>query len=148
MDPMTKVSVRGFAIFQLKLVIDGLKDGTVFTLSFVAFGVDLVFRRHGRRRFFYRVMKVSERFDLWLNLHGATEEADIHADGLFGESEAGTDTLLGQIEQLVRGSDEPATGKTQSSMLPHRGSSSTGSIGAGVLHVKRCCVPHRMLLHF
>jgi len=126
MDPMTKVSVRDFAIFQLELLIDGLKDGSVFTLSFVAFGVDLVFRRHGRRRFFYRVMKVGERFDLWLNLHGATEEADSHADGLFGASEAGTDTLLGQIEQLVQGRDEPATEKTRASMLPHRGSS--GSI--------------------
>jgi hypothetical protein len=28
-------------------------------------------------------------------------------DGLFGASEAGTDNLLGQIEQLVRGGDEP-----------------------------------------
>ena len=69
MDPMTKVSVRDFAIFQLKLLIDGLKDGAVFTVSLVAFVVDLVFRRHGRRRFFYKVMRVSERFDLWLNLH-------------------------------------------------------------------------------
>ena len=33
MDPMTKVSIRDFAIFQLKLVIDGLKDGAVFTVS-------------------------------------------------------------------------------------------------------------------
>ena len=69
MDPMTKVSVRDFAIFQLKLLIDGLKDGAVFTVLLVAFVVDLVFRRHGRRRFFYKVMRVSERFDLWLNLH-------------------------------------------------------------------------------
>ena len=38
MDPMTKVSVRDFAIFQVKLLIDGLKDGAVFA-------VDLVFRR-------------------------------------------------------------------------------------------------------
>ena len=52
MDPMTKISMRDFAVFQLKLLIDGLKDGAVFTLSFVAFGVDLLFRRHGRRRFF------------------------------------------------------------------------------------------------
>ena len=60
MDPMTKVSIRDFAIFQLKLVIDGLKDGAVFTVSLVAFRVDLVCRRHGRRRFFYKVMRVSE----------------------------------------------------------------------------------------
>ena len=107
MDPMTKVSVRDFAIFQLKLLIDGLKDGAVFTMSFIAFGLDLVFRRHGRRRFFYKIMKISERFDLWINLHGATESADVHEDGLFGASEAGSDTLLGQIEQMVRGGDEP-----------------------------------------
>ncbi len=107
MDPMTKVSVRDFAIFQLKLLIDGFKDGAVFAMSFVAFGVDLVFRRHGRRRWFYRMMRVSEKFDLWLNLHGATQEAESDADGLFGQSEAGSDTMLGQIEQIVRGGDEP-----------------------------------------
>ena len=54
MDSMTKVSIRDFAIFQMKLLIDGLKDAAVFTMSFVAFGVDLVFRRHGRNRLFYR----------------------------------------------------------------------------------------------
>ena len=111
MDPMTKVSVRDFAIFQLKLLIDGVKDGAVFATSFVAFGVDLVL---GRRRWFYRMMRVSEKFDLWLNLHGATGAAESDADGLFGQSEAGSDTMLGQIEQIVRGGDEPPprTGKT------------------------------------
>jgi hypothetical protein len=107
MDPMAKVSVRDFTIFQLKLLIDGLKDGAVFTVSFVAFAVDLVFRRHGRRRFFYKVMRVSERLDLWLNLHGAAEETEGDAEGLFGQSEAGSDTMLGQLEQIVRGADAP-----------------------------------------
>ncbi len=50
MDPMTKVSIRDFAIFQTKLLLDGLKDGAVFATSFVAFGLDLVFRRHGTSR--------------------------------------------------------------------------------------------------
>ncbi len=125
MDPMTKVSIRDFAIFQLKLLIDGLKDGTVFTLSLVAFGIDLVFRRHGRRRFFYKVMRVSEKFDLWLNLHGAAEGADENPDGLFGTSTAGTDTLLGQIELMVRGGDEPPAGKNRTAVRVHNGSSST-----------------------
>ncbi len=107
MDPRTKVSIRDFAIFQLKLVIDGAKDGTVFTVSFVAFAIDLVFKRHGQRRFFYKVMRVSEKFDLWLNLHGAAERAEANEDGLFGESLAGSDTLLGKLEELARGGDEP-----------------------------------------
>ena len=113
MDPQTKVSMRDFAIFQLKLLIDGLKDGAVFAMSFVAFGIDLLFRRHGRRRFFYKMMRVSEKFDLWLNLHGATEGADENPDGLFGTSAAGSNTLLGQVEQIVRGGDErPPKGET------------------------------------
>ena len=118
MDSMMRVSIRDFAIFQLKLLIDGVKDGAVFTMSFVAFGVDLVFRRHGRRRLFYNVMRISEKFDLWLNLHGAAEEAPDDADGLFGSSEAGSDTLLGQIEQLVRGGDGPPQGVEE--MAPFR----------------------------
>ena len=126
MDPMTRVSVRDFAIFQLKLLIDGAKDGAVFAMSFAAFGIDLVFRRHGRRRIFYKVMRVSERFDLWLNLHGATEGAEEDVDGLFGGSEAGSDTLLGQIEQMVRGGDEPPAGKNRTALRPPSGSSRAG----------------------
>ncbi len=132
MDPRTKVSIRDFAIFQLKLLIDGLKDGVVLVTSFVAFGIDLVFSRHGRRRFFYKMMRVSERLDLWLNLHGATEKADENADGLFGTSNAGSDTLLGQGEQIVRGGDEPSPrkGRTATRSYPRArsGSSSTGLI--------------------
>ena len=107
MDPNLKVSCRDFAIFQLKLLIDGMKDGMVFTVSFVAFAADLIFKRHGQRRFFYRVLRLSERFDLWLNLHGAAERAETDPDGLFGVSEAGSDTLLGALEQITRGGDEP-----------------------------------------
>ena len=33
--------------------------------------------------------------------------AESDLDGLFGQSEAGSDTLLGQIEQMVRGGDGP-----------------------------------------
>ena len=119
MDPNLKVSCRDFAIFQLKLLIDGMKDGMVFTVSFVAFAADLVFKRHGQRRFFYRVLRLSERFDLWLNLHGAAERAETDPDGLFGVSEAGSDTLLGALEQITRGGDEPR-GSVEPSPPPPR----------------------------
>ena len=35
-------------------------------------------------------------------------------DGLFGASTAGDDSLVGQIEQLVRGGDEPRRLRTES----------------------------------
>lgn len=104
-----KVTLRDFVIFQVKLALDGLKDLVVIQLSVLAIIVDFIAGRGPRPRYFYSVMRVSERFDAWLNLHGAVEGLDAagNEDGLFGASEAGADTLLGRIEEMVRGGDEP-----------------------------------------
>jgi hypothetical protein len=104
-----RVTLRDFMIFQLKLSLDGFKDMVVFGLSIGAIVLDFIAGRGRRPRLFYSVVRLSERFDAWLNLHAAVQqlyetESD---DGLFGGSEAGSDTLIGQIEQLVRGGDEP-----------------------------------------
>lgn len=99
--------LRDFLIFQLKLLIDGAKDVVVFQVSILAVLFDLI---RGRRRnpgLFYRVLAASERFDLWLNLHGAAEAAGKGDDGLFGASAAGSPTLVGKLEELWRGGDEP-----------------------------------------
>lgn len=103
------VTLRDFGIFQLKLALDGFKDLVVFQVSIVAVILDFIAGRGQRPRLFYSVMKGSERFDAWLNLHGAVRrlEEEGSPDGLFGVSEAGADTLLGQIEKLARGGDEP-----------------------------------------
>lgn len=103
------VLIRDFIIFMVKLVLDALKDVFLFKASIVAIVLDLFFGGK-RRRIFYAVMRLGERFDLWLNLHGALSSPDEGSDdGLFGASKAGSDTLLGQLEQAVRGGDEPRT---------------------------------------
>ncbi len=101
------VTIRDFLIFQTKLLLDGLKDVAVFNLSVIAFVLDLVSGRGRRPRYFYAVLRLSERFDLWLNLHGPAEGLDETDDGLFGASAAGSPTLVGQLEQWIRGGDEP-----------------------------------------
>jgi len=103
------VTLRDFLIFQLKLVLDGAKDTVVFFVSIAAIVLDFISGRGRRPRLFYSVMRMSEKFDLWLNLHGMVEriERGETDDGLFGVSEAGADSLLGKIEELVRGGDEP-----------------------------------------
>ncbi|HUP53192.1 MAG TPA: hypothetical protein VM198_11995 [Longimicrobiales bacterium] len=105
-----KVTMRDFAIFQLKLALDGLKDFVIFNVSIVAIVLDFISGRGQRPRLFYSVVRGSERFDKWLNLHGVMERLDEGdtSDGFFGASEAGADTLIGQIEKLVRGGDEPS----------------------------------------
>jgi hypothetical protein len=104
-----QVTLRDFMIFQLKLALDGLKDVLVFQVSIVAMIVDFFSGRGEKPRWFYSVVRASERFDRWLDLHGAMQrlEAGESADGFFGASEAGSDSLLGELEQMVRGGDEP-----------------------------------------
>ena len=103
------VTFRDFAIFQLKLALDGLKDILVFNVSIGAMLIDLISGRGKRPRLFYSVLRGSERFDAWLNLHGVVErmDADGGEDGLFGASEAGSDSLVGRLEEMFRGGDEP-----------------------------------------
>ena len=104
------VVVRDFAIFQVKLLLDGFKDVALSALSLGALVIDLLSGGGSRPRVFYSVLAISERFDLWLNLSGAVsrlEEEELDEDGLFGASEAGSDTLLGKMEELVRGGDLP-----------------------------------------
>jgi len=100
------VLIRDFLIFQLKLWLDGFKDLVMIQLSLVALVVDLFFGGR-RKRLFYKVIELGERIDLWLNLHGVLSRGDETGDGLFGASRAGTKTMLGQLEQAVRGGDEP-----------------------------------------
>lgn len=99
------VLFRDFAIFHIKLLLDGLKGVALFQAGIVAFCLDMIFMLFAgsrRSRFFYTVLNWGERADLWLNLYGASKRAADNPDGLFGESRAGDDTLLGEIEDLVR----------------------------------------------
>jgi len=103
------VTLRDFAIFQAKLFLDGLKDLLAIWLSVGAIVLDFVSGRGKRPRLFYSVVRASERFDKWINLHSVLQTMDATGsdDGLFGASTAGDNTLVGTIEQLVRGGDEP-----------------------------------------
>ena len=100
------VLIRDFFIFQFKLVLDGFKDVLFFQASIAAVVFDLLFTNR-KNRLFYRVMRAGERVELWLNLHGAVSRMDEAGDGLFGASRAGSNTMLGRLEQVVRGGDEP-----------------------------------------
>lgn len=102
-----ETEIRDFLIFQLKLLLDGAKDVALFNLSVLALVADLVFRNRDGRPWFYGVLELSERFDLWLNLHAPARDVETTDDGLFGVSAAGSPTFLGRLEDLIRGGDEP-----------------------------------------
>jgi hypothetical protein len=101
------VILRDLTIFQIKLAMDGLKDLVFMPISIVAAALDCIFPGAQPGRRFYFVLRVGERFDRWLSLFGAAEKANALEDGLFGASRAGSASLLGRLEEIVIGHDEP-----------------------------------------
>lgn len=107
--PMTvmsrSVTLRDFGIFQAKLFLDGMKDLVAFNLSIVAIVLDFISGRGKRPRLFYSVVRASERFDRWLNLHSVVTRMDerLSDEGLFGGADEDDDTIVGEIERLIKG---------------------------------------------
>jgi hypothetical protein len=98
-----QVTFRDFAIFQLKLALDGTKDFVAFWLSIVAITLDFVQGRGKKPRLFYSVVRGSERFDKWLNLHSVVQSM---GDGDDEDEMGGTeDALKKEIDRLVRRHD-------------------------------------------
>ena len=99
------VTLRDFVIFQVKLFLDGLKDLVAFNLSIVAIILDYISGRGKRPRLFYSVVRASERFDRWLNLHSVVSRMDElgSEEGLFGGADDDDDSIVGEIERLIKG---------------------------------------------
>lgn len=106
MDASRKVLLRDLIIFQLKLLLDGLKDVVLSPLAIGAVALDILAPGDRTGRSFYAVMRLGERFDSWLNLFGAADRASADRGGLFAESRAGSDSLLGHLEKIALGREE------------------------------------------
>ena len=108
------VLLRDLAIFQVKLVLDGLKDIVLMPVTIAAAAVDIISPgvRPGHR--FYAVMSLGERFDRWLNLFSASDRADASKDGLFGTGRAGRagrNSMLGGLEDILARHADPDSGR-------------------------------------
>lgn len=104
--PSPGVTLRDFVVFQLKLVLDGLKNILLLNLSVIAIVFDVITGRAAHPRLFYGVVRLSRRFRGWLRLHrlrGARiddEHGTILEDLIDGAPDA--DRLADEFERLVR----------------------------------------------
>lgn len=99
----TEVLIRDLLIFQLKLFMDGVKDIVLSPLAILAVLWDLVPSRGGYRgRTFYQVLKIGERYDLWLNLYTPAREARVQGEGLLEAGVHSADSLVGKLEEMAR----------------------------------------------
>jgi hypothetical protein len=101
LDHPRRVLLRDLIVFELKLLLDQVKGLVISQAALVAFIIDFIRPRGQSFSFFYKVLALGERLDQWLSLYGPSRHAAEDPEGLFGESKAGSPTLLGQLEGIV-----------------------------------------------
>lgn len=99
--------IRDFVVFQLKLALDGLKDLLAIHLAVVAVIVDLLRKKEDVPPLFYRVVRMSERFERWLNLHRVKGQAKLPSrDGTSEDTPLGpvpdADSVIEELEILTQ----------------------------------------------
>ncbi len=104
------VALRDFLVFQVKLALDGVKDFVAINLSVVAIVVDLIAGRGRRPRRFYAIVRMSRRFDRWLNLHGMKAVSEAESSEMDTPFETDADALIDQFEELVKESGAQVLG--------------------------------------
>jgi hypothetical protein len=87
---------RDVIVFQLKLLVDGLRDLLLSPISVFAALVDLLVPGDDGGKRFYAVVRFGRRTEQWINLFGA---GDRHVPGV---SPKGVDVLLEELERLMR----------------------------------------------
>ncbi len=94
--------IRDLLEFQFKLVVDGLKDLTLAQVALGAALLDVIRRDGSPGRRFYGIIRLSERFDQWLDLHAAGERAPEDTPDLIPSSCRSVDDVLDGLENSAR----------------------------------------------
>jgi hypothetical protein len=100
--PDWSVLIRDIAVFQFKLLVDGLRDLVLVPASLVAGVISLFKTRNGEPGSeFYRVVGVGKQSERWINLFGALENApaDVANKDHFGDRDI--DEIVSKVEAFV-----------------------------------------------
>lgn len=93
--------------FQVKLIVDAVRDVLLVPVAFTAAGIDAMLMRWRQPSLFYRVLQIGERserlIDLWSVLYQRV-----------GPPPERVDAMLDQVEAAVR---DPAYGKHRAKVL-------------------------------
>lgn len=99
--------IRDLAMFQLKLVLDALRDLVLSPVALGAAVLDLILAGRQPPRWFKSVLRMGERSEHWIDLWSAARDADAPA-------RANVDALLGHVEQVV---SDPKQGARKARIL-------------------------------
>ncbi len=94
--------MRDIAVFQVKLVVDGLRDFLLVPASLVVGIVSLFGGDDGKPApHFCRLLSMGKRSERFINLFGALKNSPEAADGDGQENDASIDDLVTRIEDFV-----------------------------------------------
>ena len=94
--------LRDVGVFQVKLVVDGLRDLILVPISLIAGIVSLVKSEDGRPGpQFYHLLGLGRQTELWINLFGAVENSPEKLDQPTPFGEGDIDDLVGKLETFV-----------------------------------------------
>ncbi len=106
--------IRDVAVFQFKLVVDGLRDLVLVPVSFVAGIISLLSGRNGvPGSHFYQLLGVGKQSEQWIDLFGALRNAPPDLAEHIHFPDANMDDILGQIEIFVRDEEKRGGVTTQ-----------------------------------
>ena len=88
--------LRDVLVFQLKLLLDAVRDLVLSPVSIVAGVIDLLSGDEPPGRF-YRVLAFGRRTDTWINLFGMPGRPDESG----GDAGVTVDSLVAQVERLM-----------------------------------------------
>lgn len=94
--------MRDVLVFQFKLVVDGLKDLCLAQVALGAALVDAVRRDGTPGRRFYSIVRLSDRFDRWLDLHEPLERVPSDAPDYAPPPPRSVDELIDGLETSAR----------------------------------------------
>lgn len=100
------VVLHDVLVFQFKLVVDGLKDLCLAQVALGAAVVDVLRRDGTPGHRFYGIVRLSDRFDRWIDLHEALErvpaDAPDYAPGSAPSARSSVDDLIERMETSAR----------------------------------------------
>jgi hypothetical protein len=93
--------IRDLLTFQLKLVIDGVRDILLSPISLIAGLADLVAGGDRGSHYFYDVLHLGKRSERWINLFGAAEDVAAPDIPISPAEEKRIDALLQKAERAL-----------------------------------------------
>ncbi len=92
--------IRDVVVFQMKLVLDGLRDALMIPISIAAAGVDLLVPGPETSGLFYRIVVLGRRTEAYIDLYEAADRMEPRRE-MEGGADPGVDELFRRVEGFL-----------------------------------------------